>query len=115
MQAIVDSIILRLHPLPLISAALQQLCNARMFTKLDLRSAYNLTRIRKGDEWKMAFSTTSGHYQYQVIPYELACAPSVFQCLINDVLQDFLGRFVIAHTMSLLRGNTKKIAWNAFT
>jgi hypothetical protein len=44
---------------------------ARFFTKLDLRSAYNLVCIREGDEWKTAFSTTSGHYEYLAIPYGL--------------------------------------------
>ncbi|KAK3556882.1 hypothetical protein QTP70_022384 [Hemibagrus guttatus] len=44
--------------------ALEQLRGARMFTKLDLRSAYNLVRIRKGDEWKTAFYTTHSHYEY---------------------------------------------------
>ncbi|KAL1268467.1 hypothetical protein QQF64_033830 [Cirrhinus molitorella] len=53
------------YPLPLVPSALEQLRTATIFTKLDLRSAYNLIRIREGDEWKTAFSTTSGHYEYQ--------------------------------------------------
>ncbi len=45
------------YPLPLVPAALEQLRGATIFTKLDLRSAYNLIRIREGDEWKTAFVT----------------------------------------------------------
>ena len=48
-------------PLPLIAMAIESMHGARFFAKLDLRSAYNLVRIREGDEWKTAFSTTSGH------------------------------------------------------
>ena len=49
--------------LPLIATAIESMHGARFFTKLDLRSAYNLVRIGEGDEWKKAFSTTSGHYE----------------------------------------------------
>lgn len=90
------------YPLPLVPAGLEQLCEAKLFTKLDLRTAYNLVRIRKGDEWKTAFSTTTGHYQYKVMPYHLAGAPSVFQCLINHVLREMLGRFVITYIDDIL-------------
>ncbi|KAL0146914.1 hypothetical protein M9458_057853, partial [Cirrhinus mrigala] len=58
------------YPLPLVPAALEQLRSARIFTKLDLRSAYNLVRIREGDEWKTAFVTPTGHYEYLVMPYD---------------------------------------------
>ncbi|KAK3522496.1 hypothetical protein QTP86_016149 [Hemibagrus guttatus] len=37
------------YPLPLVPAALEQLRGAQVFTKLDLRSAYNLVCIREGD------------------------------------------------------------------
>ncbi|KAK3514390.1 hypothetical protein QTP70_017599 [Hemibagrus guttatus] len=66
------------YPLPLVPAALEQLRGARIFTKLDLRSAYNLVRIRKGDEWKTMFHTTHGHYEYRVMPFGLTNAPAVF-------------------------------------
>ncbi|KAI4890785.1 hypothetical protein NFI96_028572, partial [Prochilodus magdalenae] len=77
-------------PLPLVPVALEQLRGAVVFTKLDLRSAYNLIRIKEGDEWKTAFLTTRGHYEYTVMPYGLRNAPSVFQAFINDVLRDMI-------------------------
>ncbi|KAK3512381.1 hypothetical protein QTP70_007448 [Hemibagrus guttatus] len=90
------------YPLPLVPAALEQLRGARMFTKLDLRSAYNLVRIRKGDKWKTAFHTTHGHYEYRVMPFGLTNAPAIFQALINGVFQDPLGKWVIAYINDIL-------------
>ncbi|KAI4898691.1 hypothetical protein NFI96_020791 [Prochilodus magdalenae] len=90
------------YPLPLVPVALEQLRGATIFTKLDLRSAYNLVRVRKGDEWKTAFLTTRGHYEYRVMSFGLRNAPSVFQAFINDVLRDMLGRFVIAYIDDIL-------------
>ncbi|KAI4902871.1 hypothetical protein NFI96_000375 [Prochilodus magdalenae] len=55
------------YPLPLVPVMLEQLRGVTVFTKLDLRSAYNLVRVRQGDEWKTAFLTTRGHYEYQCI------------------------------------------------
>ncbi|KAK3524658.1 hypothetical protein QTP86_000497 [Hemibagrus guttatus] len=85
------------YPLPLVPAALEQLRGARVFTKLDLRSAYNLVHIRKGDEWKTAFHTTHGHYEYCVMPFGLTNAPAGFQALFNEVFRDLLGRGVLAY------------------
>lgn len=65
------------YPLPLILLAIEQLREATVFTRLDLQSTYNLVRIRAGDEWKTAFSTTSGHYEYNSMSYGLVNAPSV--------------------------------------
>ncbi|KAK3533738.1 hypothetical protein QTP70_025055 [Hemibagrus guttatus] len=82
--------------------ALEQLRGARIFTKLDLRSTYNLVRIKKGDEWKTTFHTTHGHYEYRVMPFGLTNAPAVFQALINGVFQDLLGKWVIAYIDDIL-------------
>ncbi|KAL0150989.1 hypothetical protein M9458_053716 [Cirrhinus mrigala] len=68
-RALNDLTIKYRYPLPLVPSALEQLHSAKIFTKLDLRSAYNLIRIRSGDEWKTAFSTTSGHYEYLPTSY----------------------------------------------
>ncbi|KAK3510407.1 hypothetical protein QTP70_005899 [Hemibagrus guttatus] len=90
------------YPLPLIPVALEQLRGARFFTKLDLRSAYNLVWIREGDEWKTAFHTTHGHYEYLVMPFGLTNASVVFRSLINEVFQDILGKWVIAYIDDIL-------------
>ncbi|KAK3540671.1 hypothetical protein QTP70_034527 [Hemibagrus guttatus] len=90
------------YPLPLVLAALEHLCGATIFTKLDLHSAYNLIRIHEGDEWKTAFVTATGHYEYLVMPYGLTNAPSVFQDFIHEVLREFLHRFVLVYIDDIL-------------
>ncbi|KAL0148230.1 hypothetical protein M9458_056462 [Cirrhinus mrigala] len=90
------------YPLPLVPSALEQLREATIYTKLDLRSAYNLIRIKEGDEWKTAFLTTRGHYEYLVMPYGLANSPAVFQSFINEVFRDLLKKYVIAYIDDIL-------------
>uniref|UniRef100_A0A8C1YSB8 Gypsy retrotransposon integrase-like protein 1 n=1 Tax=Cyprinus carpio TaxID=7962 RepID=A0A8C1YSB8_CYPCA len=90
------------YPLPLVPSALEQLRTAQYYTKLDLRCAYNLIRIREGDEWKTAFSTTTGHYEYLVMPFGLVNSPSVFQSFINEVFRDMLNISVIVYIDDIL-------------
>ena len=85
------------YPLPLISSAFELLQYATIFSKLDLRNAYHLVRIREGDEWKTAFNPPSGHYEYLVMPFGLTNAPAVFQGLVNDVLRDMLNISVFVY------------------
>ncbi|KAK3570478.1 hypothetical protein QTP86_019826 [Hemibagrus guttatus] len=90
------------YPLPLVPAALEHPRGATVFTKLDLRSTYNLIRICEGDEWKTAFVTPTGHYEYLIMPYGLVNAPSVFQDFIHEVLREFLHRFVLVYIDDIL-------------
>jgi len=71
-----------------------------VFSKLDLRNAYHLVRIRDGDEWKTA--TPLGHFEYLVMPFGLTNAPAVFQALVNDVRRDFLNRSVFVYLDDIL-------------
>ncbi|SOV07855.1 uncharacterized protein UDID_19598 [Ustilago sp. UG-2017a] len=84
-------------PLPLIEEQLFLLRKARIYTKLDLRAAYNLIRIAKGDEWKTAFGTQLGLYEYLVMPFGLANAPAHFQSFINDIFRDIIGVYVVVY------------------
>ncbi len=98
-----NNITIKFHyPLPLVPAALEHLCGATIFTKLDLRSVHNLIQIREGDKSKTAFGTPTGHYGYLVLPYGLVNAPSVFQDFMHEVLQEYLHRFVLVYIDDIL-------------
>lgn len=90
------------YPLPLLDSAFTPLHQATIFTKLDLRNAYHLVRIKEGDEWKTGFNTPIGHFEYLVMPFGLTNAPAVFQRLVNDVLRDMLNRFVFVYLDDIL-------------
>uniref|UniRef100_A0A670IJD3 Gypsy retrotransposon integrase-like protein 1 n=1 Tax=Podarcis muralis TaxID=64176 RepID=A0A670IJD3_PODMU len=90
------------YPLPLISELLERVQGAQVFTKLDLRGAYNLIRIRAGDEWKTAFGTRYGQFEYLVMPFGLCNAPAVFQRYINHVFQDLLDKYVVVYLDDIL-------------
>ncbi|KAI1003433.1 hypothetical protein K3495_g4771 [Podosphaera aphanis] len=85
------------HPLPRIDDSLRQLLDAKIFTRLDLRGAYNQIRIKPGDEPKTAFRTRSGLYQYKVMPFSLTNAPATCQQFVNDVLREYLDIFVVVY------------------
>ncbi|KAH9270586.1 hypothetical protein BASA83_007174 [Batrachochytrium salamandrivorans] len=67
------------NPIPLISEMLRTLSIGKVFTTLDLRGAYNLLRIKEGDEPKTAFITKYGQFEFLVMPFGLANAPAQFQ------------------------------------
>lgn len=90
------------YPLPLIPEALDRLRKAKIYTKLDLRGAYNLVRVKKGDEWKTAFRTRYGHFECLVMPFGLTNAPAVFQHFMNDVFRDMLDHTVLIYLDDIL-------------
>jgi hypothetical protein len=85
------------NPLPLISEAIDRLSGAKFYTKLDIRDAYHRVRVAEGEEWKTAFCSRYGHYEYTVMPFGLANTPATFQSYINATLWPYLDVFVIAY------------------
>lgn len=89
-------------PLPLVEELRDRLTGSKYFTTLDLKSAYNLIRVKEGDEWKTAFRTSMGHFEYLVMPMGLTNAPATFQRMINNVLRQYLDIFVVVYLDDIL-------------
>lgn len=90
------------YPLPLIHETLQRAGRAKWYTKLDVSQAFHRIRIALGDEWKTAFRTRYGLYEWLVTPFGLANAPSTFQRYVNWTLRDFLDDFCSAYVDDIL-------------
>lgn len=89
------------YPLPLVTSIREQMQEAQIFTKLNLCSAYNLTRVHVWDKWKMAFITNTGHYEYLVMLFGLSNAPAVFQSFMKEIFKDMI-KFIVVYVDNIL-------------
>jgi len=94
--------IMNRYPLPLMNELRDRVQGTKIFTKIDLKWGYNLIRIKEGDEWKTAFQSRYGLYEYLVMPFGLANAPATFHNMINEVLRDLIDQGVVAYMDDIL-------------
>ena len=79
-----------------------RLSGAKIFTKLDLYRVYNLIRIKKGEEWKIAFRYRYGHFEYQVILFGLTNILVTCIRIMNNILRDYLDKIYIIYLDNIL-------------
>jgi hypothetical protein len=88
--------------LPNIEELQDRLSKAKWFLKINLKGAYNLIRMKEGEEWKTAFRTRYGHYEYLVMLFGLTNALATYQMMINDTLREYLDITVVAYLDDIL-------------
>jgi hypothetical protein len=85
------------YPLPRVDDTLDDLKDANFYTHLDLVSGFWQVRVRDKDIHKTAFQTHDGLMEWVAMPFGLCNAQAIYQRMMNDILRDFLHKFVIVY------------------
>jgi len=80
---------------PVFDQLMDELAHACWFTTLDLRAGFHQILLREGEQFKTAFQTHLGQYEFNVMAFGLTGAPGTFQGAMNVTLAPGLHKFVI--------------------
>ena len=91
-----------MYPLLRIDDLFDELKGETMFSNIDLRSRYHQIHIKEDEIYKTTFQTRYEHYEFVVVAFHLNIAPTIFMCLMNNVLCPYLDKFVIVFIDDIL-------------
>ena len=97
-----NNTIVDVFPIPRIVDLLDKLATARVFSSIDLASAYHQVKIHDDHVARTAFLTPAGLFEYVVLPFGLCNAPATFQRLMSHTFSDMLGKFVVVYLDDIL-------------
>lgn len=83
------------EPIPRIDDVLDQLGQARIFSTLDIASAYWNIALEEKSKEKLAFTCNFGLYEFQVLPFGYKNSPAIFQRVIRQILNKYQINFIL--------------------
>lgn len=99
------------YPIPMIQEILNTIYDSDIFTKLNIRWAFNNIRIKKGDEWKAAFVCPLGLFEPTVAFFGLSNMPGTFQREMERIFWDLIrdGKVICFFDDVLAHGKTSDL------
>ena len=88
--------------LPRIDDLFDQVGGDKIFSNIDLRFGYHQVEIQDKDIPKTAFHTRYRHYDFVVMPFRFTNAPSNFMCMMNNIFNKYMDKFVLVFIDDLL-------------
>jgi len=82
-------------PVAVFDHLMDELHAASWFSNLDLRAGFHQMLLKPGEEFKTAFQTHFGQFEFRVMAFGLTGAPRTFQGAMNVTLAPGLRKFVI--------------------
>jgi hypothetical protein len=101
-RALNEVMIKNKYMLPRIDDLFDQLRGACVFSKINLRSGYHQLKVRECDIPKTVFILRYGLYEFTVMSFGLTNAPAYFMYMMNKVLMEYLGKFVVVFIDDIL-------------
>ena len=89
-------------PMPNIEDMLDTLNGSKYFSSIDLGSAYYQVELEEDSKKKTAFSTKSGQYCFNRMPFGIAAAPATFQKLMTIVLGELNWKEAVVYMDDIL-------------
>jgi hypothetical protein len=80
---------------PIFDELTDELEKAKWFTSLDLNARYHQVRLKLREEFKTAFHTHFGHFEFRVMAFGLCVALGTFQGAMSTTLAPLLRKCVI--------------------
>ncbi len=90
------------QPLPNMRELMDAIARAKYYSSWDLISGFWQIEIEEGDKAKTAFSTSWGHYEYNVMPFGLKGTSATFHRLMTKVLGPYLYDFVMVYLDNII-------------
>lgn len=77
------------QPFPLIEDLVIKTRNCKLFSTLDINSAFWSIPLRIEDRKKTGFVTQEGHFQWTCLPFGLKTSPAIFQRILSNILRKY--------------------------
>ena len=90
------------YPLPLLQDITTMISGSKIFSKIDLKDAFNEIPVIPSQRYLKAFKCKFGVFEYNLMPFGLCNAPLVFQRMIDTVLGPLSGSCCIAYLDDIL-------------